>query len=65
LISSDGIFQNYARNDIDSLHDKNLFHLGEDRMLTTLLLRLFRDMSLSFVPIASCWTIVPDQLGVL
>lgn len=65
LISADPIFQNYARNDVNSLHEKNLFHLGEDRMLTTLLLKLFPDMSLSFVPIASCWTIVPDQFKVL
>ncbi len=65
LISADPIFQNYARNDINSLHEKNLFHLGEDRMLTTLLLKLFPDMSLSFVPIASCWTIVPDQFKIL
>lgn len=65
LISSDAIYQQYARNDIDSLHEKNLFHLGEDRMLTTLLLKIFSDMSLSFVPIAACWTIVPDEFRIL
>mmetsp|Transcript_993 Transcript_993/g.1643 ORF Transcript_993/g.1643 Transcript_993/m.1643 type:complete len:884 (-) Transcript_993:146-2797(-) len=65
LISSDNIYQNYARNDIESLHEKNLYHLGEDRMLTSLLLKHFPDMSLSFVPIASCWTIVPDSFKVL
>jgi hypothetical protein len=65
LISSDCIFQHYARNDIESLHEKNLYHLGEDRMLTSLMLKYFPDMSLSFVPIASCWTIVPDSYKVL
>lgn len=65
LLGSDSIYQNYARNDITSLHEKNLYHLGEDRMLTTLLLKYFSEMSLSFVPIASCWTIVPEDFNVL
>lgn len=65
LIAADSIFQNYARNDIESLHEKNLYQLGEDRMLTTLLLKYFSDMSLSFVPIACCWTMVPDTFKVL
>lgn len=65
LLSADNVFQAYARNDIESLHEKNLFALGEDRMLTTLLLKYFYDMSLSFVPVAACWTIVPDEFKVL
>ena len=65
LLSSDNVFQAYSRNDIESLHDKNLFHLGEDRMLTTLLLKYFPEYRLNFVPAASCWTIVPDSYKVL
>ena len=65
LLSSDNVFQAYSRNDIESLHDKNLFHLGEDRMLTTLLLKYFPEYKLNFVPAAACWTIVPDTYKVL
>lgn len=65
LIASDSIYQGYSRNDIHSLHEKNLYQLGEDRMLTTLLLKHFADMSLSFVPVACCWTVVPDSFKVL
>jgi len=65
LLSCDDVYQRYATNNIKSLHDKNLYHLGEDRMLTTLLLRYFPDMKLSFVPEASCYTIVPDKFSVL
>ena len=65
LISNDQVFIDYARNDIPSLHEKNLFELGEDRMLTTLLLQHFPGMRLSFVPEAMCWTIVPHTLKIL
>lgn len=65
LISNDQVYIDYARNDIPSLHEKNLFELGEDRMLTTLLLQHFPGMRLSFVPEAMCWTIVPHTLKIL
>jgi len=65
LLSCDDVYQRYAINNIKSLHDKNLYHLGEDRMLTTLLLRYFPDMKLSFVPEATCYTIVPHTFSVL
>mmetsp|Transcript_3450 Transcript_3450/g.5301 ORF Transcript_3450/g.5301 Transcript_3450/m.5301 type:complete len:993 (+) Transcript_3450:371-3349(+) len=65
LLAADSIYQSYRRNDITSLHEKNLYHLGEDRMLTSLLLKYFPDMSLHFVPIAACWTIVPEGFHVL
>jgi len=42
-----------------------LFHLGEDRMLTTLLLHFFPGMFLSYVPEAQCFTIVPHTLRIL
>mmetsp|Transcript_10151 Transcript_10151/g.27820 ORF Transcript_10151/g.27820 Transcript_10151/m.27820 type:complete len:977 (-) Transcript_10151:268-3198(-) len=65
FISSDIIVQKYSRNDIASLHEKNLYELGEDRMLTTLLLQHFPGMRLSFVPEAVCWTIVPHTFSIL
>eukprot|EP00581_Thalassiosira_minuscula_P009293 CAMPEP_0183702578 /NCGR_PEP_ID=MMETSP0737-20130205/633_1 /TAXON_ID=385413 /ORGANISM="Thalassiosira miniscula, Strain CCMP1093" /LENGTH=683 /DNA_ID=CAMNT_0025929211 /DNA_START=160 /DNA_END=2211 /DNA_ORIENTATION=- len=65
LLSCDDVYQRYAKNNVETLHEKNLFHLGEDRMLTTLLLRAFPGMKLSFVPEAICYTIVPDTFAVL
>ena len=65
LIGDDRVFQEYARTDIPSLHEKNLFELGEDRMLTTLLLQHFPGMKLSFVPEAICWTVVPHTMTIL
>jgi hypothetical protein len=65
LIANDSVYLDYSRNDIPSLHEKNLFELGEDRMLTTLLLQHFPGMSLSFVPEAMCWTIVPHTMNIL
>lgn len=65
LLASDEVFKEYARNDIETLHEKNLYHLGEDRLLTTLLLLFFADKRLNFVPEARCWTIVPHTLKIL
>ena len=65
LLADDHVYSEYLRNDIDSLHEQNLFHLGEDRMLTTLLLHFFAGMYLSYVPEAQCWTIVPHSMRIL
>merc|ERR1719356_240879 len=65
LLADDNVYADYLRNDIDSLHEQNLFHLGEDRMLTTLLLMHFSGYFLSYVPEAQCWTIVPHTLQIL
>lgn len=64
-LASDNVFKEYARNDIETLHEKNLYHLGEDRLLTTLLLLFFPDKRLHFVPEAICWTVVPDTFKIL
>ena len=53
LLTSDRIYSEYSRNDVTSLHERNLYELGEDRMLTTLLLQNFVGMKLSFVPEAT------------
>ena len=65
LLADDHVYAEYLRNDIDSLHEQNLFHLGEDRMLTTLLLHFFQGMFLSYVPEAQCYTIVPHSMRIL
>lgn len=49
----------------DTLHSKNLLLLGEDRYLTTLMLKNFSGMSTCFTPTAMCKTFVPSSLRVL
>lgn len=65
LLPGDSVLYEYSRNDVETLHEKNLYHLGEDRMLTTLLLKHFPDRSLTFIPEACCWTIVPHTFRIL
>jgi len=65
LLPGDAVLYEYSRNDVETLHEKNLYHLGEDRMLTTLLLKHFPDRSLTFIPEAACWTIVPHTFKIL
>jgi chitin synthase len=67
LFACDYVYDRYARNDavIETLHEKNLYKLGEDRMLTTLMLQKWSRMNLKYVPEAHCYTIVPDEFMVL
>ncbi|KAJ2338764.1 ATP-dependent RNA helicase, partial [Coemansia sp. RSA 2618] len=46
----------YSSNDTHTLHQKNLLLLGEDRYLTTVLLRAFPTRKLIYVPRAVCRT---------
>jgi chitin synthase len=62
LFACDFVYNRYA---IKTLHEKNLYKLGEDRMLTTLLLQKFPTLKLKYVPEAVCYTIVPDTFLVL
>ncbi|RUS18327.1 chitin synthase-domain-containing protein [Endogone sp. FLAS-F59071] len=64
LCSSD-IVEMYSENVVDTLHKKNLLLLGEDRYLTTLMLRTFPKRKMMFVPQAVCKTVVPDTFHVL
>ncbi|KAI9004030.1 chitin synthase-domain-containing protein [Gaertneriomyces semiglobifer] len=64
LISSD-IIHEYEETNVDTLHKKNLLSLGEDRFLTTLMLKYFPEYRTKFTPDAKCLTIVPDQMNVL
>lgn len=65
LIVSDQLIREYADNDIDTLHKKNLLSLGEDRYLTTLMAKHFPSMSFKFLPDAYASTAAPETWGVL
>ncbi|KAI0218757.1 hypothetical protein L0F63_004096, partial [Massospora cicadina] len=65
ILANPDIVENYSENVVDTLHKKNLLLLGEDRYLTTLMLRTFPKRKMLFVPQAVCKTIVPDEFGVL
>lgn len=65
LIISDKIISEYSENNVDTLHKKNLFSLGEDRYLTTLMTKHFPQMSYKFVPDAYAATAAPEAFSVL
>lgn len=57
--------QQYSTNEVFTLHQKNLLLLGEDRFLTTLILRTFPKRKTVYVPQAICHTVVPDDFSTL
>lgn len=65
LIISDDVIRDYSVCDVDTLHKKNLLSLGEDRYLTTLMIKHFPQMSYKFVPHAKCQTAAPESWSVL
>nr|CAG8628140.1 916_t:CDS:2 [Entrophospora candida]CAG8634666.1 7922_t:CDS:2 [Entrophospora candida] len=65
IIANPEIVQEYSQNEVNTLHQKNLLLLGEDRFLTTLMLRHFPNRKMTFCPQAICKTIVPDEFKVL
>ncbi|RKP19160.1 hypothetical protein ROZALSC1DRAFT_29208 [Rozella allomycis CSF55] len=65
LIASNQIIAEYSENNVDTLHKKNLLSLGEDRYLTTLMLKYFPDYKTRFIGDAQCMTVVPDKWSVL
>lgn len=65
ILASPDILDMYSENVTDTLHKKNLLLLGEDRYLTTLMLKTFPKRKLLFVPQAICKTVVPDEFRVL
>ncbi|KAK4506134.1 hypothetical protein PRZ48_004099 [Zasmidium cellare] len=65
LIISDKVIAEYAENNVDTLHKKNLFSLGEDRYLTTIMTKHFPSMSYKFLPDAYALTEAPAQWSVL
>ncbi|CDS10376.1 hypothetical protein LRAMOSA03052 [Lichtheimia ramosa] len=65
LLANPDIILEYNQNVVTTLHEKNLLLLGEDRFLSTLMLRTFPKRQMMFVPQARCRTIVPDEFKVL
>jgi chitin synthase len=65
ILASPDIILEYNQNVVTTLHAKNLLLLGEDRFLSTLLLRTFPKRQMVFVPQATCKTVVPDKFSVL
>ncbi|KAJ1568506.1 hypothetical protein HK405_001203 [Cladochytrium tenue] len=65
LLTNPDVVTTYSRADVRTLHQKNLLLLGEDRFLTTVMLREFPRRRLVFVPSAFCKTTVPAEFRVL
>jgi chitin synthase len=65
LLISNQLIHDYSENRVDTLHMKNLLHLGEDRYLTTLLLKHFPEFKTQFVRDAHAYTVAPDDFKVL
>ncbi|KAI7894899.1 chitin synthase [Mucor mucedo] len=65
LIVSPNVIHAYSDNQVDTLHKKNLLHLGEDRYLTTLIMKNFPEYKMMFTPYAKCRTVAPDEWRVL
>ncbi|KAI7520765.1 CHS5 chitin synthase, class V, partial [Hortaea werneckii] len=64
LFVSREIVEDYSQIRVDTLHMKNLLHLGEDRFLTTLLLKHHSKFKTKYIMRAHAWTIAPDSWAV-
>ncbi|KAI9302467.1 chitin synthase-domain-containing protein [Cunninghamella echinulata] len=65
ILANPDVIEHYSENVVDTLHKKNLLLLGEDRYLSTLMLKTFPHRKMLFVPQAVCKTVVPDTFSVL
>ncbi|KAL7750763.1 hypothetical protein RI367_003720 [Sorochytrium milnesiophthora] len=65
LLISPDIIAEYSDHNVDTLHKKNLLSLGEDRYLTTLMLKTFSDYRMKFMPDSHCLTVVPEKFSIL
>jgi chitin synthase len=65
ILANPDVVEHYSENVVDTLHKKNLLLLGEDRYLSTLMLRTFPKRKQVFVPQAVCKTTVPESFAVL
>jgi chitin synthase len=64
LFVSREVVEAYANIRVDTLHMKNLLHLGEDRYLTTLLLKNHSKYKTKYLNSAHAWTVAPDSWAV-
>ena len=65
LIISDKVIREYADGNVNTLHKQNLLSLGEDRYLTTLMMKHFPEMSYKFNSGAYAKTAAPESWSVL
>lgn len=65
MIISSVVIDEYAEPNVDTLHKKNLFSLGEDRYLTTLMMKNFPTFKMKFTPDAIAHTVAPSKWSVL
>ena len=65
VIISSRVIEEYAEPNVDTLHKKNLFSLGEDRFLTTLLMKHFPTFKTKFCPDAVAHTMAPESWRIL
>ena len=65
VIISNRIIEEYSEPNVDTLHKKNLLSLGEDRYLTTLMLKHFPTFRTKFNADALAHTIAPESWRVL
>ncbi|KAI9100977.1 chitin synthase-domain-containing protein [Phlyctochytrium arcticum] len=65
LLNAPEVIDEFRENRVDTLHLKNLFLLGEDRFLTTLMMKHFPHMKTSFTPHARCRTVAPEKWKIL
>jgi chitin synthase len=65
LLISNQMISDYSQNRVDTLHMKNLLHLGEDRYLTTLLLKPLSTHKTQFIRDAHAYTVAPDDWVIL
>ena len=64
LFVSREVIEAYSTMRVDTLHMKNLLHLGEDRYLTTLLLKFHSKYKTKYIFHAHAWTIAPDTWAI-
>ncbi|KAJ6568375.1 glycosyltransferase family 2 protein [Mycena vulgaris] len=65
IIISNRIIEEYSEPNVDTLHKKNLFSLGEDRFLTTLMMKHFPTFKTKFCPDAIAHTMAPESWRIL
>ncbi|TIB82801.1 chitin synthase 8 [Wallemia mellicola] len=65
LFIASEVIDEYSENVVNTLHLKNLLHLGEDRYLTTILLKHFPLFKTKFTADARAQTVAPDDIKVL
>ena len=65
LLIANQIIKDYGDCNVDTLHKKNLLSLGEDRYLTTIMLKHFPYHKMVFTQDAQCTTSAPDRWTIL